>query len=132
MDKAQAMHFHAWLMDTMWEYSWNHVIHVYNRTPIKRLNWRTPFKALKAEKPDVSHLQVFGCGAYVFLPEDMRINKLSSKLELMVYLDQPAGYKGFCFYWLTNGHIFIGVTAVFDETLFPCCPDGKLLWNNYI
>ena len=43
----------------------------------------------------------------------------------MVYLDQPAGYKGFCFYQLTNGHIFIGITAVFDETLFPRCPDSK-------
>ena len=43
----------------------------------------------------------------------------------MVYLGQPAGYKGFCFYWLTNGCIFIGITAIFDETLFSCCPDGK-------
>ena len=43
----------------------------------------------------------------------------------MVYLGQPASYKGFCFYRLTNGHIFIGVTAMFDETLFPRCPDGK-------
>ena len=77
MDKAQAMCFCACLMDTMWEYSWNHSIHVYNCTLIKHLNWQTPFKALKAEKPDVSHLQVFGCGAYVFLPEDVRINKLS-------------------------------------------------------
>ena len=38
----------------------------------------------------------------------------------MVYLRQPAGYKGFCFY-----RIFIGATAVFDETFFPRCPDGK-------
>ena len=77
------------------------------------------------EKPDVSHLQVFSCGAYVFLPEDIRANKLSPKLELMVYLGQPVSYKGFCFYWLTNGWIFIGAMAVFDETLFPCYPHGK-------
>ena len=76
MDKAQAMCFHAYLMDTMWEYSWNHAIHVYNHTSIKCLNWKTPFEALRAEKPDVSHLWIFGCGAYVFLPEDIRINKL--------------------------------------------------------
>ena len=43
----------------------------------------------------------------------------------MVYLGQPAGYKGFCFYHITNGRIFIGATAVFDETYFPHCPDGK-------
>ena len=43
----------------------------------------------------------------------------------MVYLGQPAGYKGFCFYCITNGWIFIGATAVFNETYFPHCPDGK-------
>jgi len=43
----------------------------------------------------------------------------------MVYLGQPAGYKGFCFYHITNGQIFIGTTAIFDETYFPRCPDSK-------
>jgi len=43
----------------------------------------------------------------------------------MVYLGQPAGYKGFCFYRITNGRIFIGATTVFDETYFPHCPDSK-------
>jgi len=69
MDKAQSMRFRACLTDTMWEFSWDHAIHVYNRTPICRLKWQTPFEALRNEKPDVSHLRVFGCGAYVFLPE---------------------------------------------------------------
>jgi len=32
MDKTQSMCFHACLTDTMWEFSWDHVIHVYNRT----------------------------------------------------------------------------------------------------
>jgi len=43
----------------------------------------------------------------------------------MIYLGQPAGYKGYCFYRITNGRIFIGATAIFDETYFPHCPDGK-------
>ena len=43
----------------------------------------------------------------------------------MIYLGQPAGYKGYCFYHITNGRIFIGATAVFDETYFPRCPDSK-------
>jgi len=43
----------------------------------------------------------------------------------MVYLRQPAGYKGFCFYCITTGCIFISATAVFDETFFPRCSDGK-------
>ena len=114
------MHFHACLTDTIWEFSWDHTIHVYNCTPIHCLKWPTPF-----EKPDISHLHIFGCGAYVFLLEDIRANKLSPKSETMVYLGQPASYKGFCFYRITTGCIFIGATTIFDETYFPRCPDGK-------
>jgi len=125
MNKMQSMHFHACLTDTMWKFSWDHAIHVYNRTPIHRLKWQTSFEALRNEKPNVSHLRIFGCGAYVFLLEDIRANKLSPKSKTIVYLGQPAGYKGFCFYCITNGRIFIGATAVFDETYFPRCPDGK-------
>jgi len=103
MDKVQSMHFHACLTDTMWEFSWDYVIHIYNHTPICHLKWQTSFEALRNEKPDISHLCIFSCGAYVFLPEDVRTNKLSPKSETIVYLGQPAGYKGFCFYCITNG-----------------------------
>jgi len=119
------MHFRACLTDMMWEFSWDHAIHVYNCTPICCLKWQTPYETLRSDKSDVSHLHVFGCGAYVFLSEDVRANKLSSKSETIVYLGQPAGYKGFCFYHITTGCIFISTTTVFDETFFPHCPDGK-------
>jgi len=125
MDKAQSMHSRACLTDIMWEFSWDHAIHVYNHTSICHLKWQTPYEALRSDKLDVSHLCVFGCGAYVFLPEDVRANKLSPKSKTMVYLGQPASYKGFFFYHITNGWIFIGATAVFDETYFSRCPDGK-------
>ena len=72
MDKVQSMRFRACLTDTMWEFLWDHMIHVYNRTPIHHLKWQTPYEALRSDKPDVSHLRVFGCGAYIFLLEDVR------------------------------------------------------------
>jgi len=125
MDKVQSMHFCACLTDTIWEFSWDHMIHVYNLTPIHHLKWQTSFEALRNEKPGISHLRIFGCGAYVILPEDVRTIKLSPKSKTMVYLGQPASYKGFCFHHITNGRIFIGTTTVFDKTYFPCCPDGK-------
>ena len=43
----------------------------------------------------------------------------------MVYLEQPTGYKGFCFFCTTTGCIFIGATTVFDEPFFPCCSNSK-------
>jgi len=125
MDKMQSMCFRACLTDTMWEFSWDHAIHIYNHTPIQCLKWQTPYETLRSDKPDVFPLHVFRCGAYIFLPEDVRANKLSPTSETMIYLGQPARYKGFCFYRITTGRIFISATAVFDETFFPCCPDSK-------
>jgi len=60
-----------------------HANYVYNRTPMRRLNWKTPSEAIDKEKPDLSHLRILGCGAYVFIPEEVRKNKLSPKSELM-------------------------------------------------
>ncbi len=44
-----------------------HATHVYNRTPMHCLKWDTPYTLLNGEAPDVSHLKVFGCGAYVHI-----------------------------------------------------------------
>jgi len=75
-------------------------------------------------KPDLSELRVFGCGAYVFLPEEVRANKLAPRSELMTYIGYETGVKGWRFV-RPSGAIFTGATATFDETLFPCCPGAK-------
>ena len=86
MDKAEAMHHDASLPPSWWEFAVMHGVHVYNRTPLCRLQWQTPYEAVTGNKPDVSHLRVFGCGAYVYLHPDVRANKLAAKSELMTYL----------------------------------------------
>jgi hypothetical protein len=121
MDKAQAMRLEACLPDSWWEFAVEHAVHCYNRTPVRRLNWCTPFEALNRTAPSISHLRVFGCGAYVYLPQDMRKDKLASKSELMVYLGVAEGIKGHRFMCTTNNQLFTATTALFDEKLFPKC-----------
>jgi transposase InsO family protein len=41
-EKSQAMHLHACLPDSYWEFSISTAVHAYNRTPMKHLNWNTP------------------------------------------------------------------------------------------
>ena len=77
MDKAQAMHLDACLPQSWWEFVVNTATHLYNRTPVHHLKWQTPYKLINRQVPDIGHLQVFGCGAYVHIPKDARINKLS-------------------------------------------------------
>ena len=52
-----------------------------------------PFENLKHTKPDVTHLHVFGGGAYVFLLEEVRVNKLNPKSKLMTFLGYPQGLR---------------------------------------
>ena len=89
MDKAQAMHLDACLPQNWWEFAVYCATHVYNHTPIQCHDWKTPFENLKCIKPDVTHLHVFGCGTYVFLLEEVCVNKLNPKSKLMTFLGYP-------------------------------------------
>lgn len=122
MDKAQANRFTACLPQSYWEFAIEHALHVYNRTPIKRLDWKTPYELINGFKPDVSHFRVFGCGAYVLIPEERRINKLSPKSELMTFIGYQDGVKGFKF-MNSDNVIRLASKALFDKNMFPRCPD---------
>jgi len=92
----------ACLPNSYWEFAVEHSVHCYNRTPVWHLNWCTPFEALNRTAPSISHLWVFGCGAYVYLPQDVRKDKLAPKLELMIYLGVAEGIKGHHFMYSTQ------------------------------
>jgi hypothetical protein len=121
MEKAETMRHQACLPQSWWEFAVDHATHVYNRTPLSRLNWQTPFELLNKERPAIDHLHVFGCGAYVYLPAEVRANKLAPKSELMIYLGNAPGAHGFIFMCSPNNVLFYTVHCIFDEMLFPKC-----------
>ena len=123
MDKAQAICLEACLPQSWWEFAVNCAIHVYNRTPIQHHNWKRLFENMERIKPDMTHLRVFGCGAYVFLLEEVRTNKLNPKSKLMTFIGYPAGTKGYLFMRSPNNVLYTAVQALFDEKLYPKCPD---------
>ena len=123
-EKSEAMRHQACLPRSWWEFCVEYSIHVYNRTPIKRLKSKTPYEALNRDKPDICHLRILGCGAYVFLHEDMRQDVLSPHAELMTFIGFTGSVKGWKFMWNTN-IIFHATKAVFDENMYPWCPDGS-------
>jgi hypothetical protein len=57
-----------------------------------------PHEMLKLQRPDVSYFRVFGCRAYVFLPEEVRQNKLAPKSELMTFIGYADGVNVMIFY----------------------------------
>lgn len=125
MDKAEAMRHEACLPTSWWEFAIEHAVHVYNRTPARRLKWQTPYEYLYDEQPQINHLCVFGCGAYVHIPVDVCTNKLAPKSELMTYIGFAPGGHGFRFMRSPNNVVFTSAHALFDEQMFPKCPDHR-------
>jgi hypothetical protein len=80
---------------------------------------------MNKERPDISHLHIFGCTAYVYIPEKHRENKLSPKSELMAYLGHIEGIKGYHFMRLKNNQVYLSTTALFDENTYPKCTTTK-------
>jgi hypothetical protein len=125
MDKAESMWHQACIPDSWWEFAFAHATHLYNRTPVARLKWRTPHEMLKGEMPNIDHLRVFGCGAFVYLPATARANKMAPKSELMTYIGvAPGNERNFLFMRSTNA-VFTAAHTVFDERHFPRCPKNR-------
>ena len=125
MDKAESMRHQACIPNSWWDYVFTHTTHIYNCTPVARLNWHTPHKMLKGELPNIDHLRVFGCGAFVYLPATARANKMAPKLELMTYISvAPSNECNFLFMCSTNA-VFTTAHTVFDERHFPHCPKNR-------
>ena len=56
MDKAMSMLHTAGLSNGFWEHAISTVMHIYNHTPIRSLQWHTPHEAWNAgHVPDVSY-----------------------------------------------------------------------------
>jgi hypothetical protein len=121
MDKAQAIRFDTCIPQSWWEFTVAHAVHLYNRTPVQQIDYKMSHEMLKLQRPDVSYFRVFGCRAYVFLPEEVRQNKLAPKYELMTFISYADGVKGYLFMRLTN-YVFTAVKALFNGNIYPRCP----------
>ena len=44
LGKSESMHMHAECPQSWWEFSFQTAVHVYNRTPLRWTNWKTPYE----------------------------------------------------------------------------------------
>jgi len=74
MAKARAIRIDAHLPEFLWPETVKTAAYLTNRSPTKRLNWKTPLEELQQAlnvhnpKPNISHLKVYGCQAYPNIP----------------------------------------------------------------
>jgi transposase InsO family protein len=93
-------------------------VHIWNRCSTTSLTSKTPYELWHRKTPDVSHLRVWGCTAYVHIQKDKRTG-IGSHMEKCVFIGYPDGYKGWMFYNPTTKRTVISERAEFDERYFP-------------
>ena len=117
-DDITAMLTEAKLPASFWGECAAAMVHVWNRLPTAALPQITPYEGWYKRKPDVSHLRVWGCTAYVYVQKDKR-KSLEPHMEKCVFIGYPEGYKGWRFYNPTTKKTIISECAEFDERYFP-------------
>ena len=65
-----------------WAKAINIVVYIMNMTPTVAIHNVTPEEKYTKKKPDLSHMKVFGCIAYVHVPDELR-TKLDPKTKKM-------------------------------------------------
>lgn len=88
-----------------------------NRSPTRANLGISPFQQLKHTIPDLQHLRVFGCLAYVHVPKGQRrkLDEHTSKCIFVGYSEQTKGYR--C-YHPTTKNIIINKDVRFEKHCF--------------
>jgi transposase InsO family protein len=102
------------LSKVFWDEALAAFIHVANMVPTSSVPDKTPYEGWHNEKPNVSHLRVWGCLAYVHIQKDKR-KHLGSHVEKCVFIGYPPECKGWKFYNPVTRKIVISERADFDE-----------------
>ncbi len=99
-------------------YYWAEAVHtaiyIMNRTPTAAVHGVTPEEKFTSRKPDLSHLKVFGCIAYVHIPDELR-SKLDPKAEKCVFVGYSLEQKGYRCYNPVTRELRVSRDVVFDE-----------------
>ncbi|MCO5566674.1 hypothetical protein L7F22_020352 [Adiantum nelumboides] len=85
-----------------------------NRTPTAAVHNVTPEEKFTDKKPDLVHLKVFGCIAYVHVLDELR-TKLDPKAEKCIFIGYSLEQKGYKCYNPVTRHVRVSRDVVFDE-----------------
>ena len=94
---AEAMQHHAGLSNGFWIYAVKAKFHMYNVTLIKQADYKTLKELWSSQKPNISHLRVFSCLAWVHILTKRR-HKLQLKSQAMIFVGYEPGSKGYQFW----------------------------------
>jgi len=91
-------------------------IYIMNQTPTMIVHGMTPKEKFTGKKPDVSHRRVFGCIAYVDVPNEKK-SKLDPKAEKCIFIRYSLKQKGYRCFNLSTQKLQVSRDVMFDEMI---------------
>lgn len=110
--------FQSYLPERFWPYSLLTATCMINRLPSRVLEWKTPYKVLFGEPPDMSILQPFGCFAYAANISPTK-RKFDSRSHKCVFLGYDLLHKGYFLYDLNTHKTFTSRDVKFFTNTYP-------------
>ena len=115
MEKARTMLLEARLPESFRAEAVNTAVYLHNRSPTRSLDNMTPYEAWNGVKPDLSHIKVFGCDTYLFVPNEKR-GKLQAKSRKCTHVGYVWSSTKIWRLWDPTGRrVIIGSNVRFDE-----------------
>ena len=97
-----------------WTEAVNTAVYIMNRTPTAAVHNVMPKEKYIGTKPNLSHVKVFGCIAYVHVPDEM-YTKLDPKAKKCVFIHYSLEQKGYKCYNPTTSDVRVSKDVVFDD-----------------
>ena len=113
--KAHAMIGEASIPHNMWPEAYRMAGYVANRTPIKKLAWKTPFEGFTKDIPMLGHVHPFGCRAYAVEDNIPKLEKMAPRAQVgyLVGFDSTNIFR----VWLpSKGRVIRTRDVRFDDT----------------
>ena len=117
VEMARSMIYAAGLSLSYWGEAVICAAYIRNRCPTSAISSDcTPYELWHGKKPSLDHLRVFGCKAYVHIPDQKR-SKLDAKSKPCVFIGYSDISKAYRFYDPASPSVIESRDAIFDESL---------------
>jgi hypothetical protein len=95
MEKSRCMLSGVGLGQEFWAEAMGTACYLVNISPLSTIDDKTPQEVWTGKKHSLTHLQVFGCEAYVYVPNKNKstLDKNDEKCIFIGYKDGLKGYK---------------------------------------
>lgn len=98
-----------------WGEAVRHAVYILNRLPTKILTGMTPYKAWSGKTPNLDHIRIFGCLAFMKVPS-IHTQKLDDRSLPIIYLGKEPGTKACRLYSPSERQVYVSRDVVFQES----------------